>query len=80
LPDLPVGSLIARPEVSATTRTVIAAASGALRAYRVWFMQRTFDPGLGKALLRSADADALRHLLDSPKRARIVTFRITYTL
>jgi hypothetical protein len=43
-------------------------------------MQRTFDPGLGEALLRSADADALRHLLDPPKRARVVTFRTTYTL
>jgi hypothetical protein len=43
-------------------------------------MQRAFEPGLGEALLRSADADALRHLLDPPKRARIVTFRIIYTL
>jgi len=79
-PTLQWGSLIARPQVSAITRTVIAAARRRLASLPGLVMQQTFDPGLNKALLRSADADALRHLLDPPKRARIVTFRITYRL
>jgi len=43
-PTLQWGSLIARPQVSATTRTVIAAASGALRAYRVWSCSKPSTP------------------------------------